>query len=228
MVRHADAGRLKGVHLCLWAGADPHARIFEGNSRTANEIKGDSQDEGTTAVEAAAISGHAAILLLLRPDPARDRWDVLYQRAQNGPTAAVLAAIAPPRDVGPVLLHQTFWLDDYWHAFDWEPVGVVEEVFKAGGRWIASSPDEIAIIRRNLLKANPTNLLTVMRCLAKGNHCNPAVLQELARTPGIRQRLTAIGLLPSPQADRAPWGRSPNPRPRAGKLASKVGITAQR
>jgi hypothetical protein len=203
--------------------------VFEGNSGTAaNAGEGDTNDEGTTAVEAAAMGGHAGVLSVLRPDPARDRWDVLYQTARNGPTAAVLAAIAPPRDVGAVLEHQTVWLDDYWPAFDWEPVGVVKEVFKAGGRWIESPPDVIAIIRRNLLKANPTKLLTIMRCLAEDDHCSPAVLQELARTPRIRQRLTAIGLLPSPQADKAPWGRGSSPQPGARKIASKLGVTVQR
>ena len=228
LVRHAEAGHLKGVHLCLWAGADPHARIPGPELCPASEASEGSDEEdrvsGETAVEAAARGGHAEILRLLRPDPTRDRWDALYQMAQNGPTAAVLAAIAPPRDVGAVLDHQTFWLDDYWHGFDWEPVGVVEQVFKAGGRWIESPPDEIAIIRRHLLKANGTKLLAVMRLLADGDHCNPAVLQELGRTPGIRQRLTSIGLLPSPRGDHPTWGGGPHQVPGARKVASKLGI----
>ena len=228
LVRHAEAGHLKGVHLCLWAGADPHARIPGPESCPASEASEGSDEEdrvsGETAVEAAARGGHAEILRLLRPDPTRDRWDALYQMAQNGPTAAVLAAIAPPRDVGAVLDHQTFWLDDYWHGFDWEPVGVVEQVFKAGGRWIESPPRR----DRDHPPASPQGERYETSCRhAPPRRRRPLQPRRAARAWADPRDSTTPDLDRSasfPRGDHPTWGGGPHQVPGARKVASKLGI----
>jgi hypothetical protein len=77
---HVREGNERGVNLCLWAGADPHAATP--NSRWSHTDDEDSEDEGErfigwSAVEEAASHGQLTILRRLGPDPTRDDFDDL-------------------------------------------------------------------------------------------------------------------------------------------------------
>jgi hypothetical protein len=66
----------------------------------------------------------------------------------------MLAAICPPKNVVEILKRQAL----YWnarHPFSQaHPVGVIEQVFKAGARWITFSYEEIATVRSDLQRAD--------------------------------------------------------------------------
>jgi len=230
LVHHAREGNLKGVHLCLWAGADPHAPAPDLGSTDLLETP-DEEDEGDrfigwSAVETAVMRGHTELFRVLGPDPSRDDWEDLYRSAPDGSTVDALAAIAPPRNVGAIIRHQLFYLDPRWPFGDRHPVGVLERVFKAGGRWVESTAEEIADIRRHLLKASDHTFIEVMKLLAQDDHCSPEVLRELGRTPSMRQRMSKVGLLPSPRPDNTRWGYEPHRVSGARNVASKFGIAA--
>ena len=58
---HARAGNEKGVRLCLWAGADPHAPTPDprfDRSEEAGERDGEEGFVGWSAIEEAASEGH--------------------------------------------------------------------------------------------------------------------------------------------------------------------------
>ncbi len=232
LVHHAREGNLKGVHLCLWADADPHAPAPDlGSTHLLESSDEDEEDQGDrfigwSAVETAVMHGHTELFRVLRPDPSRDDWDDLYRSAPDGSTVDALAAIAPPRNVGAIIRHQTFYLDARWPFRDRHPVSVLERVFKAGGRWVESTAEEIAAIRRALLKASNHTFIEVMKLLAQGDHCSPEVLRELGRTPTMRQRMSQVGLLPSPRPDNTRWSYEPHRVSGTRNVASKFGIAA--
>ncbi len=77
---HARAGNERGIALCLWAGADPHAPAP--NPSLGIEDDPGAKDEedrfiGWTAIEEVAREGRLTILKKLGPDPARDNFDHL-------------------------------------------------------------------------------------------------------------------------------------------------------
>jgi hypothetical protein len=226
---HVQEGNLKGVHLCVWAGADPHVPTPDLQSTHLLEPGEEEECDrfiGWSAVEAAVLRGHTELLPILKPNPSRDKFEELYQSASDAATVEALARLAPPRDVGAIIRHQVFYLDDRWPGSSTRrPVDVLTHVFKVGGRWVDSSADEIAVIRRHLLKASDCTFVEIMKMLAHDDHCSPTVLQELGRTPSIRQRMAKVGLLPSPRRDNSRLGYDPHRVSGARNVLSKFGIT---
>jgi hypothetical protein len=79
---HAKEGNERGVALCLWAGADPHAPALSLNLGMVEGADSEDDEEpflGWSAIEEAASAGHLSILKRLGPDPARDDFDELYK-----------------------------------------------------------------------------------------------------------------------------------------------------
>src|SRR6266571_1741104 len=93
---HAAEGNEKGVQLSLWAGADPHAptlclRFWR---RSAGDDENENNEDGeylVSAINEACSRGLAEILKRLRPDPARDDFQALYQIATDRAVIDVLA-----------------------------------------------------------------------------------------------------------------------------------------
>jgi hypothetical protein len=62
---HVRAGNERGVNLCLWAGADPHAPAPNPERNLSDDADPDDGEErfiGFSAIEEAASEGHLAIL----------------------------------------------------------------------------------------------------------------------------------------------------------------------
>jgi hypothetical protein len=177
---HVHEDNLKGVHLSLWAGADPHAHapdlqsVFRSKSPEEEE-DGDDRFIGWTAVEEAASQGHVELLPLLKPDPVKDDFADLYKWARDGRTVQALARIAPPRNAGPLIQHHLFFLDSrmpgavHYRGALW----ALEAIFKVGGRWIETTPDEIKAIRFALRKVNDSEFVEVLKLLAQEDYCKP-------------------------------------------------------
>jgi len=115
LLQHAGKGSLKGVDLCVWAGADPHTPTVDLDSAARGEASDEGEDgeplHGWSAIAEVMMHGHTHLLKVLRPDPTRDDFEELYQTALDLPTVDALAALAPPRSIGPILRRQVFHLD---------------------------------------------------------------------------------------------------------------------
>ena len=92
---HVHEGKEKGILFCLWAGADPQARVRDLEYGSDE----DSEEELGTAVEAAVYKGNVLALRKCKPDPARIDFDRLYEHAKNRETVEFLAEIQPPLDL---------------------------------------------------------------------------------------------------------------------------------
>jgi hypothetical protein len=203
---HARAGNERGVALCLWAGADPHAPTPNPDLGIEDDPgSGDEEDRfiGWSAVEEAAREGRLTILKKLGPDPARDNFDHLYQYAKSEPVIAYLATIKPPKDLTSALSWHLRWMVD---PFPWGSrmgsSGTVEKLLTCGVRWEESDPKKVAQVRWWLVKAHEYELKSIFRHLKRPEVCAPETLQELIRTPRMQERLLAYGLVKKPLSER--------------------------
>jgi hypothetical protein len=184
----------------------------------------EDEEEGDTAVQAACRYGQAAILERLGPEPARDDYDELYCSAANAEVVAILARSSLPTDSAKVVTTQLARAD--WTFGNHRPVETLHALFRAGVRWHASALDEIADVRRRLLRCSDCVFGELMKLLATADHCSREVLTELARTPRMRERMKKVGLIPATAQDRSAFDRA---RPaRAREMLEKVGIEQPR
>ena len=204
---HARTGNERGVALCLWAGADPHAPAPNPNLGI-EDVPGSAEDEedrfiGWSAIEEAAREGHLMILKKLGPDPARDNFDHLYQYAKSESVITYLATIQPPTDLTSALSWHLRWMVDPlpWSS-RWGSSGTVEKLLTAGVRWNEPDPRKVAQIRWWLVKAREYELRSIFRHLKRPEVCAPETLQELIRTPKMQERLITFGLLKKPISER--------------------------
>lgn len=216
---HAGEGNEKGVMLCLWAGADAHARVpyleYLG-------LLGDDEDEEEweSAVYRACSRGHAGILERLGPDPRLDDYEELYLRVANEEVVEVLARLALPEDHSRVVLVQLSRLS--WHFGNSRPVETLRALFAAGVRWHSSPIEEIGEARRHLLRIEDWKFPGLMKLLATDDYCSDEILTELARTPAIRERMRGHGLIPESSRHRSRFDRS---RPaRARETLGRLGV----
>src|SRR5437016_3351500 len=109
---HAAEGNEKGVQLCLWAGADPHApalclRLWR---RSSGDHENNEDGEYlVSAIHEACSRGNAEIVKRLRPDPARDDFQDLYETATSRSVVDVLAEKALRKKIPPWLLNNFSW-----------------------------------------------------------------------------------------------------------------------
>jgi hypothetical protein len=194
LTHHAWEGHEKGVMLCLWAGADPHAAV--------PDLRWDSGDaeDCYSAVYAACSGGHAALLERLKPDPLRDDYEELYRCACTGKTVELLVRSKLPANPSRVVAIQLSRA-----AWPFRPsLEPLQALFAAGVRWETSPIQEIAGARRDLLKTDDRTFLRLMKLLATDDYCSREVLAELARTSSMRERMIKVGLiLPSLRQRRA-------------------------
>lgn len=223
LVHHVGEENEKGVQLCLWAGADPHApalslRFWRGS---AHEDEDDTDDEfGLSAVYEACARGNVEILQRLRPDPERDDFDQLYQAASSRAVIDLLSRKALPSNIGAVVQHHLWWSTfDRWK---WSAIDTLERLFEIGVRWTHSSPVELADLRRCLLRAPDVVFVDLMKLMAWGDRCSPELLKELARTPSMLARMKQVGFIP-PSEDDPKRFRRPQPT-RSREVLKKFGV----
>ena len=224
---HAGEGNEKGALLCLWAGANPHAKVQNMRywSLTAAGPDGEEDDEDlrSSAIYEACQRGSASILAKLGPDPKHDDFDELYRTASDPHVIALLAKIAPPRDANAAINYQILrisWaFQDSWRALD-----TLRSLFEVGARWDASSPDDIANARRYMLKMSDSTFVDVMRLLSRDDYCATSILKELGRTQSMRARMKKVGFIPHDRDERPSFSRS---RPtRSREVLAKFGVEA--
>ena len=200
---HAREGNERGVALCLWAGADPHAPAPNPSSGYSDDDSEDEEDRfaGWSAIEEAANHGHLLILKRLGPDPSLDNLDNLYRYAKYESIIAFLRTIRPPKDLTSILSWHLMLLED---RFPWgsRSTGTVEAVFACGVRWEETDREKLSRMRQSLLKAGDYHLKTIFSRLRRPENCAPETYQELIRTPRIQERLIGLGLMQKPLSGR--------------------------
>ncbi|OGL17563.1 MAG: hypothetical protein A3F92_09165 [Candidatus Rokubacteria bacterium RIFCSPLOWO2_12_FULL_71_22] len=203
---HVREGNEKGVNLCLWAGADPHAPApspeLVSISEDSDPEDGDERFIGWSAIEKAASHGHLSILKRLGPDPARDDFDSLYQWARSESIVAFLAMMQPPRDLTRILSSHFWWLGDRFPGTGYRSTRTIEAVFGCGVRWEETDPGKLAGIRRSLLSVGDDHLKTIVARVGRPEICAPETYHELLRTPRMQERLRALGLVKKPITER--------------------------
>jgi hypothetical protein len=196
LVCHAEEGNQKGVSLCLWAGADPHAPAPSLRYPISEE---DDSDEdgfvGFSAVEQACARGEVEILERLGPDPERDDFDELYRATSSTAVIDILARSVLPKDVGTLLERYLWSMSAPWgkQVSHW----TIQHLFEIGMRWQSSNQAQIANIRRLLLKTSDYEFIALVKLLAADDHCDREILVELGRTAAMRRRMKRVGFIPS-------------------------------
>lgn len=225
LVHHADEGSEKGVQMCLWAGADPHAPAP--SLRFSGDVDEEADEEdrfvGWTAIEQACNRGDLQVLRRLGPDPVHDDFDKLFEWARDRYVIEFLAKLALPKNVGSVIRSQFFWMQEQPFGLGYpRSVDTLRPLFEAGARWEASSPDEIASIRRLLLRMSDHTFVDAMKLLASNDFCSEAILCDLGRTNSMRERMKKVRFIPLPAGDPR---RYTEPRPtRSREDLAKFGV----
>jgi hypothetical protein len=202
---HVRAGKERGVNLCLWAGADPHAPAPDPEIRISVDPDPEDTEErfiGLSAIEEAASHGHLSILKRLGPDPVQDDFDSLYQWTRSESIVEFLASVQPPRDLTPILSSQLWWLGDRFPSAGYRSTRTIEALLGCGVRWEERDPGKLGGIRRSLLTVRDEHLKTVAARLGRPEICAPETYHELLRTPRMQERLRALGLVKKPVTER--------------------------
>ena len=111
-----------------------------------------------------------------------------------------LAALAPPRDAEGILERYICRLG--WPYSEWQSQGALEALVEVGARWEHATPDTVGYVRRVLLGLSDSTFVDVMKLFGKGDWCAPEILKELGRTPAMKNRMRAVGFLPSDEEGR--------------------------
>jgi len=204
---HVREANERGVALCLWAGADPHAPAPSPDLGISEDADSEDDEErflGWSAITEAARAGHLDILKRLGPDPARDDIDELYEHARYGSIVAFLLTMQPPRDLTRILKWHFWWMEDHFlnTSVGYSGIGVIEAILKCGVRWEERDPEQLAGIRRSLLKISDYHLKAILHRLERPEICAPETYQELVRTPKMHARLVFLGLYKKPITER--------------------------
>ena len=90
-----------------------------------------------------------------------------------------------------------FWLQGYSFGTP-RSAEILRRLFEVGARWETGTPDEIADIRRALLRMPHDTFIDVMKLLAMDGYCSPEILRALGRLPEMRARRTVFTALQLP------------------------------
>lgn len=222
LAHHAGEGNEKGVLLCLWAGADPHAPALSVRYGYMDDDEEDEEPAGGSAISTASFGGHVELLRRFQPDPARDDFDALLAWTRSPGVVDLLASLALPTDVTAVV-KQKIWASS-WFREDQDPVGALRRLFELGMRWTDATVEEIGEIRRMLLQAPEYVFEAIVWVLGTSDYCASSIRRELARTTGFQKRLQARGLMPE-RGDRG-WFRR-HGAPQAKLLLAAFGLDVQ-
>jgi hypothetical protein len=205
LCRQVREGNDRGIALCLWAGADPHAPAPNpelGRPDEPDAEEGEDRFIGWSAIEEAALNGHLEILKRLRPDPSRDDFDHLYQCARYEWIVSYLNTVQPPRDLTSILAWHIGWLVGPFPIGTHRGTGTITAILNCGVRWDDADPVRLGRIRRILLKITDDELKTIVSRLRRPEMCAPETFHELTRSAKLQQRLFALNVIKRPVSER--------------------------
>ncbi len=205
---HCKERNLKWVSLLLWAGADPFAK-----GPDSPDLDPDP-DEDLCALEYAALYQHFEVFKLrkirispdhpiaidlLRTACRADKADFLVELLDQGFTPI------DQKDHGSSLIQNCIesmqWSFDY-DRFDRErnnrdidsdssreALRMIDILAKHGAKWMPTEPQQINDARRSLLKMSVDYTVEFVRIMSKYDACTRDTIEQLLRTPTIRQHV---------------------------------------
>jgi hypothetical protein len=178
LAHHAREENEKGVQLCLWAGANPHAvvpdlrypnlsddeAILEAKAKTGFRIECDPGGLSGRARQDCRTTG-------TRPGKGQLRRSLSLRRVFG--RRRVAARSSPPWECrrDPPTSALVAFVFRSSRGFD-----IVQSIFRSGVRWETENPDQIASVRRDLLKLSNSSFVDVMKLLAMEGYCSDAIL----------------------------------------------------
>jgi hypothetical protein len=189
LLRAVNEKREKAVHLLLWTGANPRARVpmldWMSRTRDANE----EEEDTYSPIEHAAGLEHPAFLPLLKPDPRRDDFAALYAAIDHVEVLKHLHGIRPPDDWSPVIMRNIYRLG--WPFGDHRDAKeCLDFIAKQGGRLGTLPREQCTSLRGTLLKLpEAADLWKLLRWLSDPECCEAATFAEITRTPTMKAKL---------------------------------------
>ena len=202
--RFCEEGNLKWISLLIWAGADPRTRGPKLDDKYA-----DDPERYTSGLSEACYAGHVEALKKLKPEAGRDDLSDLLQ----------CAAISGHRDTLQYLLELGANSNDkvngassaldkcLWHL-NFGPFDVyrskrlrsrydvdralecVGKLVAHGAIWRPASEEEKNSLRRALYGCESSVTIDLLRLFLNYNACSSDAVQELLRTPRMKQHLS--------------------------------------
>jgi len=205
---HCKEGNLKWVSLMLWVGAEPYAPGV-----CSYEEEKDPDDEGTSALEYAALYEHFDIFKLkqLRLDPSQPALhSVLRHASEKGPEVfkKLIDAGINPNDQengGSSAIQSLIWSLGWVFSLSIyertpqknidtnesrERMKAIHLLAKHGARWVPGDASDIKSARRSLLKLTPDYTAEFVWIMAKYQACSPEAIDDLLRMPSIRGHIS--------------------------------------
>jgi hypothetical protein len=180
--------RERAVALLVWAGADPHRRAPD--IRWSYE---EEEDEQSTAIRLAVLYGRGQLLPTLKPNAAQDDFEKLWSHVCDLDSIDYLAKIQTPKDFSRALLQNIRQaVAEYGDRA--KAIECIEKLTVSHrARLNSVEPQEVAWLRRDILKCQDENRCRwVLRWMSYSETCEPAIYEELTRTPSIRAKIEAL------------------------------------
>lgn len=190
---HAADGNLKWVSLLLWAGADPRLPVPRLDD---SEVDEESVD---TALGAAVQRGQFEIIKRIKIDPARDNVTALANAYCFWPNPKLIEMFIK---LGADVRNEHGAINSAISAFEWsldsifrsysrteDMLRCIEVLAANGARWKPQEPDQFRYFRRALTKVEPYDAIRYLQRIVSAGAIEPAVFQELMRTPRMKDIL---------------------------------------
>lgn len=201
----------RAIALCLWAGADPHARVPR-----LDDLQSDDPWLQTAIMALVLYDDHRRITLM-SPDPARDDMDELFGEARSVAMVNALWAHAPPRDWSVVIRRQldSLTYSDNSYFLRREHLEILKRFIALGGRLATFPSDELRAFRRRRSRGLPRGVGQAALLLKDPAACDPEIYRHLfsglahprparkLRRSGSVATVTTAPAPPKPPRDRA-------------------------
>jgi hypothetical protein len=202
-------GDLKWVSLLMWAGANPRSR---GPRLYEKYELDDSEYEDALSL---ATFHDAKIMKRLGPNSKKDNLDrLLAETARHGHPELVEylleigananhqpdgGSTALAESLGWGIRDAALWSES---SLNWygtrtkaskyaveKALKAIDLLLQSGARWRPKDKSEVTEVRRSLLECQPEVTTEIVQRLVKSDACFPEVINELVRTPAIRNHL---------------------------------------
>lgn len=194
LVEAASNGRERAVALLRWAGADANLRVqdlqWNGPPLEDNDL--------ASAVETALICGYGNLIPILKPDPTRSDFDVLWKWVCDVASLDHLVSMKRPQDWSGPIVRTIRRLASEWgdHA---DAKRCFDRMFQHYGARLTTLADEdLKDLRRTLARSKSPDCHYVLTELKRGDRCDPTILKELTRTPAVRRHVVRAAV-PAPR-----------------------------
>lgn len=187
----------RAAHLLVWAGADPHRKVpLLEWKQPADEEHGDEEEDVYSAVEMAVERGQGRLMKLLAPDPATDDFSRLYARVGEVETLDWLVRVRPPDDWSDTIRHNVYSItNEFFADRSDDPRWCLERISHHRGRLTSMEPQRVNHLRRDILRMRRTDAQRwLLNWLGDPRNCDPAIWDELVRTPSMQAKIGELGL----------------------------------